>query len=374
MKQKLSLLRKLHQNRSNHIFSSDLLELLREYINESKAEESYIIVSVKASLDGTGNDLCVQIVRCMSKHPSFDNETFNSLYEELCEEETNCHAHKVTNAWDKILNFVRAEDHVLFVFESFDRYASKISGTDDLRLDELYELKNVSVWFCGSPQNINSLQTYTKMQIKCLRLIDNKTMEKIIETSDMPHVYVTYNWEKTSDIAVNHLIQNMELNGINLIRDKKDCKPGENIKTFMNAIREGRIVVLMLSKAYFESENCMYELSGIMQHPDCADRLIPICCDDSVRNDEFYIELIKKWKNKIAKHQKNVDEMEEIDPEQAGPLKRKLKEVNDVYAMLKDIKNYIDYANAYDSARQSDENFSGVIENIKNKLEKLIDT
>lgn len=99
-------------------------------------------------------------------------------------------------------------------------------------------------------------------------------------------------------------------------------------------------------QALLKIENCMYELSGIMENVNYKDRMLPVVVDDTIRDDDFYVELVKHWKEKKDKQTEIVEKLRDLDPDMAEPEEMKLKEIEQVYGLLKVIKEYIDWANA----------------------------
>ena len=159
-------------------------------------------------------------------------------------------------------------------------------------------------------------------------------------------VYVSSNWEGNSSHIVDFLCFGLENKGIPYLRDKNDCNYKDNIKEFMDAIRAGKTVIVVFSRPYLKSKNCMYELSGILQDPSYKDRILPVVVDDTIRDDQFYVELVKYWKETKDKQEDIVKQLVAIDPDMAEPQQTKLDEINDVYGLLKVIKDYVDWANA----------------------------
>lgn len=159
-------------------------------------------------------------------------------------------------------------------------------------------------------------------------------------------VYISYNWEGHSSHIVDFLCFVLENKGIPYLRDKKDCSYRDNIKEFMDAIRAGKTVIVVFSRPYLKSKNCMYELSGILQDSGFKDRILPVVVDDTIRDDQFYVELVKFWKEQKDKQEVIVNQLLEIDPDMAEPQQTKLDEINAVYGLLKVIKDYVDWANA----------------------------
>lgn len=177
-------------------------------------------------------------------------------------------------------------------------------------------------------------------------------------------IYISYNWEEHSAYIVDYLGFVLENRGIPFKLDKKDCPYTANIKEFMKAIRAGKTVIVVLSRPYLRSKNCMYELSGIMENIDYKDRMLPVVVDDTIRDDDFYVELVKHWKEKKDKQTEIVEKLRDIDPDMAEPEEVKLKEIKQVYGLLKVIKEYIDWANADNLDALSSSRFKKIIDEI----------
>lgn len=177
-------------------------------------------------------------------------------------------------------------------------------------------------------------------------------------------IYISYNWEGHSAHIVDYLGFVLENRGIPFNLDKKDCPYTTNIKEFMKAIRAGKTVIVVLSRPYLRSKNCMYELSGIMENTDYKDRMLPVVVDDTIRDDDFYVELVKHWKEKKDKQTDIVEKLRDIDPDMAEPEEVKLKEIEQVYGLLKVIKEYIDWANADNLDALSSSRFKKIIDEI----------
>ena len=206
---------------------------------------------------------------------------------------------------------------------------------------------------------------------EAMRIADGKRLtKKEDELSDeIPWgedegIYISYNWEGHSAHIVDYLGFVLENRGIPFKLDKKDCLYTANIKEFMNAIRAGKTVIVVLSRPYLRSKNCMYELSGIMENVDYKDRILPVVVDDTIRDDDFYVELVKHWKEKKDKQTGIVEKLRDIDPDMAEPEEVKLKEIEQVYGLLKVIKEYIDWANADNLDALSSSRFKKIIDEI----------
>lgn len=199
---------------------------------------------------------------------------------------------------------------------------------------------------------------------------DTKTGKKVEEEKvwgENEGVYISYNWEGHSSHIVDFLCFVFENKGIPYLRDKKDCNYLDNIKEFMNAIRAGKTVIVVFSRPYLKSKNCMYELAGIMKDPCFKDRILPVVVDDTIRESQFYVDLVKYWKEEKNKQEDIVKQLLEIDEEMAEPQQTKLNEIKDVYALLKGITEYIDWVNAENLNAMCATRFKTIIDKIVEK-------
>jgi len=181
-------------------------------------------------------------------------------------------------------------------------------------------------------------------------------------------VYISYNWEGHSSHIVDFLCFVLENKNIPYLRDKNDCSYLDNIKEFMNAIRAGKTVIVVFSRPYLKSKNCMYELSGILQDQSFKDRILPVVVDDTIRDDLFYVELVRFWKELKEKQEGIVKQMQEIDPDMAEPQQTKLNEINIIYGLLKVIKDYVDWENAENLDALCATRFRTIIDRITDRL------
>ena len=122
--------------------------------------------------------------------------------------------------------------------------------------------------------------------------------EAIKKGEKQPAVFLSYKWKGESIDAVDNLCDLFKRKQIYYKRDKEDCRYGDSITVFMDEIREGTFVVVMFSEAYLKSFNCVYELAGILNHPDYMKRIFPIVIDDTVRGENKYKELVNYWEEK----------------------------------------------------------------------------
>lgn len=202
---------------------------------------------------------------------------------------------------------------------------------------------------------------------KVIDMMNQADMNDAIEQNDgeVSLVYISYSWEKNSDNIVNHFCFVLKQNGIAYKRDKKDCNYMDNIKEFMDSIRNGDTIVVVFSRQYMLSKNCMYELSGIMEHTDWQKKILPVVVDDSIRERSFYKELVKHWKRQIDELEEEVEDLKEFDSEIVAPIEEELMEVRKIFSFLPSLKRYVDWVNADSLNNLSSTNFKVLIDRIK---------
>jgi internalin A len=82
--------------------------------------------------------------------------------------------------------------------------------------------------------------------------------------------------EGESEAVVEHLKHAYESRGITLTLDDGALRYRESIRDFMRQLGAGGCIVVVLSKGYLESKNCMFELLEIEKNRDIRERIFPI--------------------------------------------------------------------------------------------------
>lgn len=113
-------------------------------------------------------------------------------------------------------------------------------------------------------------------------------------------VFVSYAWGGESEEIVNKIDTTFQEKGITIVRDKRNLGYRGSIREFMEEIGRGQAVIVVISKKYLQSENCMYELTQIAANKEFYDRVFPIVLADS----EIYkavrrLEYVTYWEDRI---------------------------------------------------------------------------
>lgn len=302
------------------------------------------------------------IEKCNDLYFNFDSpEAINALCYLIKYEYVNKSFDR-TFILDSILKSL--ENIALYEEDSFNEVKTQLN----LLIKEGEQFKYLNR-FVNALENKYLTSQSEEMSIKvALEMIDTELKDghslyahQIAENDEYPSLYVSYSWKGHSYHIVDHLEYVLKTNGIICKRDKINCNYTDNIKEFMDAIRSAKRIIVVFSKEYLRSEYCMYELSGIMQNDNFKKRILPIKMESDIKDDHFYVELIKHWKNIKDKQEMIVSEINAIDPNKAKPEILKLESINGIYDILDVVKEYIDSINTDSLDNLSETNFEPII-------------
>lgn len=256
-------------------------------------------------------------------------------------------------------------ERILIILPNFYEEAVHISEDDLLLLSTIIDkCGNVRIWICGEDNRDDQRHSIYQRFYDRFNPVSWGLFDAIKKGKTPPYVYFSYNWEVKSDEIVDKLTVLMRRNGLPYKRDKENCKYRDDIHEFMNKIREGKYVVILLSKPYLESFYCMYELVGVISHEDYKDRIIPLVTDNSIRDDGYYYSLCELWSSR--KH----DRMYKSQLKKKGVKRFYLREkdaiIDDILETLQSVKDYVDAIDTEDFANQQAHGFVTIAENIKN--------
>lgn len=135
-------------------------------------------------------------------------------------------------------------------------------------------------------------------------------------------IFLSYSW--SNDQIANSVDLFFENNNITITRDRRDLKYKQSIKEFMKLVREAEFVIMIISKEYLQSKNCMYEVLEFVKDTNFRDRIIPVISSNSdIFSIENRIEIQKYWTNEIEKLEKL---SKNLDPTKSLPIVKELRE------------------------------------------------
>lgn len=113
-------------------------------------------------------------------------------------------------------------------------------------------------------------------------------------------VFVSYAWGGESEKIVDQLEQEFSEKEITLVRDKSELDYKDSIQKFMRRIGEGKCIVVVISKKYLKSKNCMFELTEIAEQGELHGRVFPIVLEDAgIFETLQQIKYVKYWQDKV---------------------------------------------------------------------------
>ena len=144
----------------------------------------------------------------------------------------------------------------------------------------------------------------SKMDTLCLpqekALMESEQRASKKNPSTNAEIFTSYAWGGESEEIVNQIDQDAQRKGITIIRDKRDAGFKAKIKEFMQRIGRGKAIIVVISKRYLESKNCMFELIEIAKNGQFYDRIFPIVLKDAHIYDPVErADYIIYWENKI---------------------------------------------------------------------------
>lgn len=109
----------------------------------------------------------------------------------------------------------------------------------------------------------------------------------VVSKVEKSKIYFSYAWrhpENATDLQkkiVDELYNALEQEQFKVVRDKVDLHFGNSIEEFMKEIGKGSLILVFISKRYFESHFCMFELSEILRNSNFEkdtfiSRIVPI--------------------------------------------------------------------------------------------------
>lgn len=127
--------------------------------------------------------------------------------------------------------------------------------------------------------------------------------------------------------------------GVMLERDIRGVDYSESFIDFMKKIRSTDYVIMLISRNYLLSVNCMYELMQVMKDEDYQKRLHPIIVSgDLVYRIEGHLEIIEYWTSKYNELKSRVSN---IDITAVEHLVNELKKMEAIKSNIGEFLNFL---------------------------------
>lgn len=123
------------------------------------------------------------------------------------------------------------------------------------------------------------------------------------------NMFLSYCW--ADDKVANDICTAFEnQKEINIHRDKIEIGSWRSIKEFMQSITRMDYVIMLISRKYLESDNCMYEVLEIMRDRNYASKIFPVIIYDAIYDPIVRLGYVKFWQDKTKQFEKEFDGLE----------------------------------------------------------------
>ena len=121
-------------------------------------------------------------------------------------------------------------------------------------------------------------------------------------------IFISYNWNDGNGFADE--LEKVLKDDFDVIRDKSKLNVNDDIEDFMRGIADCDIVVLVLTSEYMKSDNCMKELSYLVDQPDWKDKVMLLVIESNLYKTDYQDEIIKYWDDELTKSQNYLEKMQ----------------------------------------------------------------
>lgn len=161
-------------------------------------------------------------------------------------------------------------------------------------------------------------------------------MDKIPE-NHTTHLFLSYSWND-SELA-NTIDNELSSWGIDVKRDVRDIGTWTSIKEFMSLIRKQDYAVMIISKSYLESPNCMYEVMQIFKDAQYKDKILSVVTSDAdIYNPVSRANYIKYWEEETKKLEEAI---KPLKLENIAELTMELRKYKSIEATIASFLNLI---------------------------------
>lgn len=193
------------------------------------------------------------------------------------------------------------------------------------------------------------------------------------------HLFLSYSWND-SELA-NTIDNELSSWGVNIKRDVRDIGTWTSIKEFMSSIRNQDYAVIIISKSYLKSPNCMFEVMEIFKDTQYKDKILSIVTSDAdIYNPISRANYIKYWEEETKKLEEAIKPLKLENTAELTMELRKYKSIEMTIAAFLDLisdKNNPRVVNAVEEIKEICKNrsipFTTIEENKKEYLDIKIE-
>jgi hypothetical protein len=179
-------------------------------------------------------------------------------------------------------------------------------------------------------------------------------------------VFISYAWTPESNAIADQIEKAMLDHGVLLLRDQNEVKYKDSIREFMRRIGRGKCIVIVLSKPYLESKNCLFELMEIAAQGDIHGRVFPVVLDDArIFDAQVRLDYIELWERRIAELDAHMKRVSGVHLE---GIREELDLFSDIRAKIAGIADALGDMNVFTAERLRASNFQALLGALEARL------
>lgn len=150
-------------------------------------------------------------------------------------------------------------------------------------------------------------------------------------------VFLSYCW--SNHLQAEEIFSDLKQVGILVKKDNNEIVYKDNLKSFMRSIRDTDFAILLISKDYLQSVNCMYEVGQLLKEKNVQKKILPVIIDETSNfKPSDKISYIKFWENE----KKNLQaELVDIDPINCLEVYSDIKCINEILLSIDSFISFI---------------------------------
>jgi len=182
-------------------------------------------------------------------------------------------------------------------------------------------------------------------------------------------IFISYSWDTDSEEIVNKLEKVLTSRGVDFVLDKKDLGFKGKIRSFMEQLGQGEMILTIVDDKYLKSSNCMFELVEISKKGNFYDRVVPLLLESAKIFDPVdRIEYIKYWEEKISTL---TESMRSVDPANLQGIREDLDLYTEIRATIAKLADILKNMNTLTPDIHLKSNFNYILSEILNKFPDL---
>lgn len=243
-------------------------------------------------------------------------------------------------------NLCKGEKSVVHLHGRID--ISSLHPEDLCKLDSALNHHDETIFVISKQKNINTLRVDPIIKVKSLKeIFKYKTMDNRLNK-----VHISYKHDEAYENAIKAIIAGFEKNHIPYSIDKYDIQYRDSIDDYEKEIGVSDRIIMFVIPKYFESLDCMFEMTQIFKNDNIRERIYPVVDMGEIpRNGDGLIKIKNYWQ------QEKVRKSYLIQNESGGSsyLLKELQRIDDIIKTLDDLWFFI--------CRNSTGNYKELIKN-----------